>query len=118
MTIVYRNHLSPDHGAHMDYCRAAVHETGRGVSFYQCSRKGKIEEDGMMWCAQHAPSAEKRRRKERDIKYQRDRAAESLKWTKRGAKNKIATIAIRYFKQQATFDKLESALQAYEALGE
>lgn len=35
----------------------------------QCSRKGVIEEDGHIWCRQHAPSAVKKRNAESEARW-------------------------------------------------
>ena len=35
-------------------CRFSVHETGRGVGFYQCQRNGKHDVEGFKLCGPHA----------------------------------------------------------------
>ena len=44
---------------------------GRDFAFTsgQCARKGIIREEGKLWCKQHAPSAAKKRREERDARW-------------------------------------------------
>jgi len=37
---------------------------------YQCARRGVVEEDGQLWCKQHAPSAVKARADARTLKYE------------------------------------------------
>ena len=43
-----------------------------GWHYYQCSRRGTIDEDGKLWCFQHAPSAKRKRRGESDARYKAD----------------------------------------------
>ena len=50
-----------------DWCRAAVHENGRGVGFYQCHNKHK---PGSKWCGVHDPKAEERREAQRKARYE------------------------------------------------
>ena len=43
-----------------------------GWHYYQCSRRGTIDEDGKLWCFQHTPSAKRKRRGESDARYKAD----------------------------------------------
>ena len=58
MTRIWRSRYMQG-GPHLDRCRHAVHESGRGVGFYQCSRKAVISRvvDGEEYgfCKQHDP---------------------------------------------------------------
>lgn len=49
-------------------CQATIY--GSRFQGYQCSRKGVIEEDGKLWCRQHAPSLVKSRRDKNMSTYQ------------------------------------------------
>lgn len=51
----------------LERCPAAVHEQGRGVGFYQCSRKRGKHPEG--WCSTHDPENEKKRREESTKRY-------------------------------------------------
>jgi hypothetical protein len=42
-------------------CRVSVHERGRGVRMYQCTKKAITVVDGYGYCAIHSPDAVKRR---------------------------------------------------------
>lgn len=55
------------------YCRASVHDEGRGVGFHQCGNRAKY--DGK-WCGIHCPgAAEERERKRGPSKFQKQMAA-------------------------------------------
>lgn len=41
-------------------CRASVHEQGRGVGFYQCTRKATVTIDGYSFCGQHGRKIQQR----------------------------------------------------------
>lgn len=56
-------------------CSATVPGPG-GWQRHQCGRKGKVEEEGKLWCRQHAPSEVKRRGDERRAKWERWKAEE------------------------------------------
>lgn len=113
-------HVWKPHWSHqkvdLTRCRSAVHEHGRGVGFYQCTRKGVIEEDGMLWCRQHAPSAERKRHKARQAKWNREARERDLANKRYYAREKITKIAIALFRQETTFDMLEAAVTEYEKL--
>jgi len=48
-------------------CSAYIHRTTAQVA--QCLRKGIIEEDGKLWCSQHAPTRKAERQREIDVAY-------------------------------------------------
>ena len=51
-----------------------------GWHYYQCSRRGTIDEDGKLWCFQHAPSAKRKRRGESDARYKADQDRRLAPW--------------------------------------
>ena len=77
----------------MDKCRAGIY--GRGAS-YQCSRKGVVEEDGMKWCRQHAPSTEKKGAEVWWERYRAERRVDDKKRAIRDAKAKIVDAAVAW----------------------
>lgn len=63
-------------------CRAAVHEAGRRVGFHQCNRNPKVTVDGLGFCNQHSPEAEKVRKsreEEKDRKWRAQFEADNLR---------------------------------------
>lgn len=83
---------------------------------HRCTRQGVVERDGKPFCKQHDPEAVAARRKARDEKF-------DAKW--RGIERasnisklrvKIADIAIRLIKQQASFEELEAAVSELERI--
>lgn len=82
--------------------------------YSQCSRKGKIEEDGHLWCFQHAPSKVKAKRDAEKIERDKWWKESDLKREASNAKVQIGETAILYFKQQASHDDLEQAVLKFE----
>lgn len=112
---VYRNRYG--HPPNMEQCRAQCAESmGIATNFYQCSRKGRIEERGYLWCGQHAPSAVEKRNKKNEERYQAKRRADDLKWALKDAHRDIAGTAIEYFQQKKTHNDLEAAVTKYLSL--
>lgn len=56
-------------------CEKRVY-SGFGFGAHQCTRRGVIEEQGRLWCRQHAPSAKEARDEERRRKHE-------ARWAKR-----------------------------------
>ena len=102
----------------MALCRASVADGGRSMRVHQCSRKGVVKEDGVLWCRQHAPSAEATRREKRDRKWQLESDARGRTYARQNAHRAIADTAIKHFRQEATFDELEQAVMEYERLSD
>jgi hypothetical protein len=99
-------------GVDMKRCRATVARAD-GWGFLQCGRKGVVEECGLLWCKQHTPSVVEAKNAERAAK-------EKAEWDRRSASGHrdhtriaAADTALRYFRQQATHDELEAAVNAY-----
>lgn len=55
-------------------CAKQIYQAGSWHT-YPCSRKGIIEEDGSLWCKQHAPSSVATRRAETNARWDRERDA-------------------------------------------
>jgi hypothetical protein len=70
-------------------CAEDVPDGGRMVGFHRCTRSGTVQEDGQWWCRQHAPSAVKARRDEREAAYRAKRNAA------RSADQRAAALAAR-----------------------
>lgn len=78
MAKIYEQRTGAFGGAAVDMsrCRAEVWSRERWARWHQCTRKGEIEHNGMLFCKQHSPDAEAKRKAEMD---ERDRL-ERLKW--------------------------------------
>jgi len=77
--MIYRQDNRFEASFNPDRCAEAVHDTGRGVGFHQCSRKWKVKDaEGNRWCAQHDPAivAEKRDAQEKARQDKNQREAE------------------------------------------
>jgi hypothetical protein len=94
-------------------CCATVRERGSSwPRFSQCQRKWTVEQDGKRWCKQHSPDAKAARHGAREERFKAEMRDISI----RNAHRKVAQVAIKHFRQQATFDELEAAVMAYEKL--
>jgi hypothetical protein len=82
----------------------------------QCSRKEKVQEYGLGWCKQHAPSAIEARNNARQAKWNKEWAADKARWAVSKAHRELADTAVRYFSQEATHEDLEKAFLRYAAL--
>lgn len=102
------------YGVSMTRCRASVH-AGGGWGFHQCARKGVVEEHGYLWCKQHAPSAVTARNAEAQAKRDAETRARDARHARDRTRAAAADTALRYFRQQATHDELEAAVNAYAA---
>lgn len=85
---------------------------------HQCSRKGKVEEDGHVWCKTHLPSAVQAKKDAERAKWEKSREARNLARTKQVADGVITKTARLYFKQEASHDDLEKAVSEREKLDE
>lgn len=83
MSSVYRPHGAFDQSFSASQCAASVHDSGRGVGFHQCQRKGTLEHDGHKWCKQHFPPNVEKKHAEWEAKYRAERAAEDEAWRKK-----------------------------------
>lgn len=108
----YGDNRKPD----IKRCRASVSYTlGSGwARSSQCTRKGAVEEDGMLWRKQHAPSAAKKRRDDSSARWKAESEHQSRVWEAKSLHRQIAQKAIDYFQQRATFEELEQAVSAYD----
>jgi len=100
------------HGIDKRRCRARVSGEWRG---HQCTRQGKHELSGFLFCAQHQPEKAWEREQARKLENVR-------KWRQRDAASNcrtlrelIAVAAIDAVHQRVGFDAVASAVDAYEA---
>jgi len=60
-----RHSSNPEAGVDMKRCRASVQDRGGGsfawINTSQCTRPGKVERHGLLWCGQHDPDAIRKR---------------------------------------------------------
>lgn len=75
-----------------------------------------MNENGDMWCRQHAPSAAKARKAANDAKRQARWDAIDQRNAKKTARRLVAGVAISYCRGKGTREELEAAVLAYEAL--
>lgn len=85
---------------------------GRTSMAGQCDRPRGHGPDGL-YCKQHDPEAERKRREASNKKYEEKRKREFLIPE---AERKIAEVSINYFDQKATFDDIEKAVIEYRKL--
>lgn len=90
-------------------CAKAVHNGGRESGFHQCTRKGRVEEEGYRWCKQHAPSTERARLKKIDARAARERARINAKFAVRRAEKAVVEAAIEW---HHSWHNYKSALHA------
>lgn len=102
-----KGELYPDYPIVRSQCRARVQGTWH---YHQCPHPGKFEEDGMLWCGHHVPSRVAAKEEKREAKYQTDRRRDNAMWAAKGARTKIAKVAIDLFDQKASYDDLEKAV--------
>ncbi len=114
---IWTSHWHPEQGHRKGFCRHAVHDVG-GVGHHQCCRKAKIQEYGLGWCKQHAPSAQEAKKRAWDVKFNKNWAADKRRWAIHSAHTAIANAAIGYFSQKSTFEALEKAVITHEKLVE
>jgi len=103
-----------DGGVDMTQCRASV-SGGDRWGFHQCTRKGTVDERGMLWCRQHAPSTVAAKNAAQAAKEKAEREKRNARYERDHTRTAVADTALRYFRQQATHDELEAAVNAYAA---
>lgn len=115
--LVHVNHWTKK-GPDARWCAGSVHEGGRGVGFYQCSRRPTVTEHGYGWCKQHAPSAVEARRAASNAKYEADSARRGLGYKVSDARRAITEKAIDAAHQRCSIDDVFAAVGEYERLVE
>tara|TARA_Y100000310_G_scaffold250681_1_gene256995 strand:+ start:254 stop:637 length:384 start_codon:yes stop_codon:yes gene_type:complete len=119
MLFVWKPHGWPE-GQKPDLTRCRASVAADRIGHYQCSRKVVFEEkfEGKLygWCKQHRPSAVKAREQAQRVKWRAEWEADKRRGKRFDARARVATIAIRHFRQEASFDELEAAVLKYEAL--
>ena len=81
------------------YCPASVHETGRGVGFHQCARKGnvkfafKVEGKTYNFCATHFPPNIDKKNKLWDAKYEAESKARHDEYNREEAGEKLVKLS-------------------------
>lgn len=84
-------------------CSGTIH---RDYQFHQCSRRGLIEEDGQLWCKQHAPSAVKARREKSNDRYDLEDKISAMKQEIIATQNIIVDTACRVVDGRLPVDAL------------
>ena len=78
---------------------------------HQCLRRGVVKEGLQKWCKQHAPTAVKAKREERNRKWQEQSDRNSLLWN---TKDRLMK-AVLEANPDSLPDELVAAQQAYKA---
>lgn len=119
MTFIWRPHWKHEK-VDMSCCRAPVRVGPAGHS--QCSRRGIVEEDGVLWCKQHAPSVVRARDEAREDKWRqqnREFAERQRKATaKHNATQAVLDAAVKWHRTESRDSTLAltDAIDAYERL--
>ena len=87
-------------------CADRIFSGGRS---HQCSRAGVVEENGKLWCKQHAPSSEKARRDARDKKWAAEAQVRAAGYAIDSARLDCAEAAKRAVLQQGSWDAVADA---------
>ena len=72
-------------------CAGEIYESHR---FWDCSKTGKLNEDGKWWCGIHAPSAVAARRAKQDAKWKSYSAARDKRYAIEAAGRRVIAAAI------------------------
>ena len=75
-------------------CRRKMFDSLYGNS--QCDRKGRYEEDGMLWCGQHRPSAAKARDDARRARYAYEDAIRDRRYALDRLQAGVVKLALEY----------------------
>jgi hypothetical protein len=112
MTSIYDpEHSRSEYPVDMECCRAGVTSDWFNR---QCTRKGTITEDGVLWCKQHAPSAQAKQDELAALKFK----INALRWGADYQKRVIASRAIALINGDKAdallMAELEAAVHAWE----
>ena len=109
----------------MTRCRKGVSEGGRGVGFFQCSRKGKYPDDeGILWCKQHHPDTLAAKKEAFELEYAKDRLRHTIKYTYPALGREVMAHFLRHGRIEPTekilefIKEIEAAQDALEKLAE
>lgn len=85
---------------------------------HQCSRRGVLEEDGMLWCRQHAPSTVRRKRREEDQAWDEKQERWARREAMRKARHNITEAAIAHVTEarEGSLEDLGRVVHAYLSL--
>jgi len=77
-----------------------------GRVHHTCTRNGTFKEEGRWWCKTHAPSEKKRRRDEREAKWDREWDEEQKRWNLLDNRNKLEDKLIDCCYQISNLEKI------------